>query len=208
MILTLILLLFSPRETEVVNHDIWSKITMKLTAMADFPVNTRAAAETIIYRALNMSIAPQEYFDNCKASWVAIALTSDKMALMISSFGSSWPLTYAILQAKKPEFDIMFAKMNKNSLDFIRNTIQDLLELIVSSSKLVYGESDYPLVGRFVKKTSTKYKKLPVSSIRSMEIATCWYSHLMMRDEKNGLWHILASSIPYAHLSHAHRNEL
>lgn len=66
MILTLILLLFSPRETEVVNHDIWSKITMKLTAMADFPVNTRAAAETIIYRALNMSIAPQEYFDNCK----------------------------------------------------------------------------------------------------------------------------------------------
>lgn len=36
-------------------------------------------------------------------------------------FKVSWPLTYSILQAKKPEFDIMFAKMDKKSLDFVRN---------------------------------------------------------------------------------------
>lgn len=64
----ILLLLFSPRETEVVNHDIWSKITMKLAAMAEFRVDTRAAAEMIIDRALNMSVPPQEYFDNCKGN--------------------------------------------------------------------------------------------------------------------------------------------
>ncbi|GMR48831.1 hypothetical protein PMAYCL1PPCAC_19026, partial [Pristionchus mayeri] len=107
----------------------WSEIWKQMSIAVDTKVNTTAMAEMVINEAIDMHVAPEEYFANCKESWIAVAFDSEERAFiddeisipldlvpsyssqkLFAKFKKNRPRTYAILEAKKPLFNKMFAK--------------------------------------------------------------------------------------------------